>query len=164
MSNWTHTIHGIEWGKYPLHERERIFQRIVKRSGIGFPQPPFAIFWEDPENPDAPASVTVPSPEWWAMALHGGIIPPVEVYHELAKDEAQPGFTHHTRGNLLHGETLGPLTEQQAIEYIVKKDIPPRVWRDYRGNRAILRIVPRSAIPANRTNRNAWRVSQEVTA
>ena len=43
----------------------------------------------------------VPDPNWMACALQGGILPPVEVYWELAKDEAQPDFKKHTRGYLL---------------------------------------------------------------
>ena len=57
-------------------------------------------------------------------------------------------------------EVFAMLTEEEAMEYLVKKDLPPRVWRDYRGNRTILKIVPRALIPTDRSNRNAWRLDQ----
>jgi len=36
-----------------------------------------------------------------------------------------------------------------------ENDIPPRVWRDYKGNRQVLKIVPVQLIPTNREFRNA---------
>ena len=30
------------------------------------------------------------------------------------------------------------MTEEEAIEYLIQKDIDPSVWRDYEGNRTIL--------------------------
>jgi hypothetical protein len=53
------------------------------------------------------------------------------------------------------------MTEMEAMAYLVMKDVPPAVWRDYKGNRTILKIVPRDTIPTDRTYRNAWRISQE---
>lgn len=163
MSNWKHKIEGVEWASMKLAEREVVFRHIANNQGGGFEQPPYAILWEDPDDLDAPCRCTVPSPAWWAMALHGGILPPVEVYHELAKDEAEPGFVRHTRGYLLH-ETppVGPMTPEEAMEYLIKKDTPPRVWRDYRGNRTILKITPRHLIPTDRTYRDAWKINQEA--
>ena len=62
----------------------------------------YCVVWEDQEEPDAPAKVTHPDPNWMACAMQGGILPPVEAYWELKKDENTPGFTKHTRGYLLH--------------------------------------------------------------
>jgi len=56
------------------------------------------------------------------------------------------------------------MTEEEAIEYLIQKDIPPQVWRDYKGNRAILRIVPVELIPSDRSYRNAWKIKQEMAA
>ena len=50
------------------------------------------------------------------------------------------------------------MTEEEAIEYLVQKDIDPAVWRDYKGNRTILKIVPVEMIPSDRSFRNAWRI------
>lgn len=163
MSYWKHKIEGVDWRSMRLHERESLFQHIAKEQGGGFEQPPFAILWEDPREPDEPAKVTVPSPAWWAMALHGGILPPVEVYWALKHDEAQPGFTRHTRGYLLHEtEPMRAMTPEEAMEYLVMKDLPMEVWKDYKGNRTILRIVPRDLIPSDRSYRNAWRIVQDA--
>lgn len=149
----------MDYSKYKLWERELIFKDQHK----DLPQSNYAVLWEDPAEPEAPMKVTRPSPAWLAMALHGGILPPVEVYHRLAEDEAQEGFTRHTQGHLLH-ETppVGPMTEEEAMEYLVMKDVPPRVWRDYKGNRSILRIVPVELVPTDRTHRNAWKINQET--
>ena len=123
--------------------REIIYCRTINQR----PDPSYAIVWEDPEDMDAPTRVTIPSPVWLGMAIYGGILPPVEVYHSLAEDESDPEFVDHERGYLLH-ETppIAAMTEIEAMDYLMRKDIPPRVWRDYRGNREILKIVPRSSL------------------
>ena len=150
-----------DYSQHKLWEREMIFKDQHK----DLPQGNYAILWEDPSDPDAPAKVTRPSPTWLAMAMHGGILPPVEVYHALREDEDKPGFTRHTRGHLLHETPPVPaMTEEEAMEYLVQKDIPPRVWRDYKGNRSILKIVPVNLVPTDRSWRNAWRVNQTEIA
>ena len=149
----------IDYSQYKLWERELIFKYQHK----DLPQGNYAILWEDPADPDAPTKVTRPSPTWLAMAVHGGILPPVEVYHALCEDEADPNFKGHTRGHLLHETPPVPaMTEEEAMEYLIMKDIPPRVWRDYQGNRSILRIVPVELVPTNRSYRNAWNINQEA--
>ncbi len=85
----------------------------------------YCVVWEDPDNLDEPAKVTHPDPNWMACALNGGILPPVWVYWELKKDEAKPDFVKHTRGYLLHDtEPVKAMTEEEAIEYLIQKDIP----------------------------------------
>jgi hypothetical protein len=54
------------------------------------------------------------------------------------------------------------MTEEEAMEYLVMKDVPPQVWRDYKGNRCILKIVPVELIPTDRTFRDAWKINQEM--
>lgn len=148
----------MNYANYKLWQRELIF----KEKNKDLPQPNYSILWEDPNDPEAPAKVTVPSPAWLAMAMHGGILPPVEVYWALREDESKPDFKRHTRGDLLHeAPPMRAMTEEEAMEYLIMKDIPPHVWRDYKGNRTILKIVPRSLIPVDRRNRNAWRIAQE---
>lgn len=162
MSYWKHKIEGVDWTQYKLADREHIFQHIAKEQGGGFEQPPYAIVWEDPNEPERPARVTVPTPAWWAMALHGGILPPVWVYHELKKDEAQPDFKRHTRGLLLHAtEPMGPMTEEEAMEYLLQKDVPTHVWAEKR-NSVTFKIVPRTLVPSDRSYRNAWKLKQEA--
>ena len=83
----------------------------------------YCVVWEDPETPDEPAKVTHPDPNWMACALQGGILPPVEVYWELKKDEEKPDFVKHTRGYLLHNtKPIEAMTEERAIEYLIMKD------------------------------------------
>ena len=80
-------------------------------------QSDYRVVWEDPNEPDEPAKITIPDPNWLACALQGGILPPVEVYWELKKDEAQPDFKKHTRGYLLHNtKPVDKMTEEEAIE------------------------------------------------
>lgn len=119
-------------------------------------QSQYRVLFEDPTNPDAPAAVLVPDPNWMAAALEGGILPPIETYlRDRDVPDGQP--KEHP-----YAAPIGAMTEEQAIEYLIQKDIPPAVWRDYTGNRRILAIVPVEAIPTDRSNRNAWRVSQDL--
>ena len=149
------------YAEFKLWQRELIFAYLHQHMDHQHSQ--YAIMWEDPADPDAPAKVTHPAPIWLAMAKCGGILPPVEVYHALMEDEAKPNFRRHTRGHLQHDTPpVGPMTEEEAIKYLIKKELPPSVWRDYRGNRSILRVVRRSMLP-DRTNRNAWRINQDAS-
>ena len=61
-------------------------------------------------------------------------------------------------------ETLDAMTEEQAVEYLIMKDIPPRIWRGHRGNRTILRIVTVDQLPTDRRYRNAWAVASAARA
>jgi hypothetical protein len=99
-----------------------------------------------------------------ACALQGGILPPVWVYWELAKDEAQPDFKKHTRGYLLHKtEPMGPMTEEEAIEYLIQKDVPQSVWQSWdEGNRPKMVICRKEQLPATREWRNAWKISEDL--
>ena len=125
----------------------------------------YCVVWENPNKPDEPAKVTHPDPNWMACALQGGILPPVESYWELDKDEKTPGFTNHTRGKeLLHDmKPIGAMTEEQAIEYMIMKDIPQHIWRDYeKSNKPRLVICTKSQLPQKRTWRNAWRIKEDI--
>jgi hypothetical protein len=158
-------ISNITFAEHKLFDREVIFAATYRDNNIELPEPQYSIAWEDPDNLEAPMKVTTPSPTWLAMALHGDILPSVEVYLALRHDEAQPGFKRHHRGYLLQDTPPIPaMTEEEAMDYLIQKDIPPSVWRDYRGNRTILKVVARSAIPTDRTARNAWRITQEGVA
>jgi len=122
-------------------------------------QSDYRVIYED--SLDECVNILVPDPNWMAAAMHGGILPPVWVYHELAKDEAEEGFTKHTRGYLLH-ETppIGPMTEEQAIEYLIMKDVPQSVWQTWNeGNRPKMVICRKEQLPVTREWRNAWRLA-----
>ncbi len=125
----------------------------------------YRVVYEDPSEPDAPAKILHPTPEWMACALQGGILPPVSSYWELKKDERTPGFKEHTRGpELLHNmKPIDAMTEEQAIEYLIMKDIPEHVWRDWnKGNKPRLVICRKEQLPQKREWRNAWKIKEDI--
>ena len=115
---------------------------------------------------DECAKILAPDPNWMACALQGGILPPVEVYWELAKDEAQPDFVKHTRGYLLHDtQPIDALDEKSAIEYLIMKDISPDIWMNWDdGNRPKMVICRKEQLPQTREWRNSWRISDKLAA
>ena len=122
-------------------------------------QTQYAVVYED-AGMDCVA-IMHPDPNAMAALMAGGIFPPVWVYHELAKDEAQPDFKKHTRGHLLHEtEPMPALSEEQSVEYLVQKDVPQSIWRNWdKGNKPKMVICKREQLPATREWRNAWRLA-----
>jgi len=119
-------------------------------------QSKYRVLFEDPTQPDEPAKVLVPDPNWMAAALAGDILPPIATYlRDRDVPDGQP--KEHP-----YAEPIGAMTEEEAIEYLIQKDIPPQVWRDYQGNRSVLKIVPVELIPSDRSFRNAWKINQEM--
>tara|TARA_R110000772_G_scaffold256022_1_gene372439 strand:- start:65 stop:496 length:432 start_codon:yes stop_codon:yes gene_type:complete len=119
-------------------------------------QSKYRVLFENPTEPDAPASVLVPDPNWMAAALAGDVLPPIDTYlRDRDVPDGQP--KEHP-----YAEPVGAMTEEEAIEYLIKKDISPQVWRDYQGNRTIMKIVPVELIPSDRSFRNAWKINQEM--
>ena len=127
-------------------------------------QSEYRVVFED--NIDECASILVPDPNWMACALQGGILPPVEVYWALAEDEAKPDFKKHTRGYLLHNtKPVDAMTEEQAIEYLIMKDVPQSVWREYqKANRPKLVICKINQLPKTREWRDSWKIDESVNA
>lgn len=134
-----------------------LWERLLEaKSRLAPVQSKYRVLFEDPEQPDAPAAVLVPDPNWMAAALAGGILPPIDTYlRDRDVPDGQP--KEHP-----YAEPIGAMTEEEAIEYLIMKDIPPQVWRDYQGNRTILKIVPVELIPSDRSFRNAWVVNQNA--
>ena len=125
----------------------------------------YCVVWEDPNEPDEPVKVMHPAPEWMSCALQGGILPPVSSYWELNKDEKTPGFKEHTRGpELLHNmKPIDAMTEEQAIEYLIMKDIPEHVWRDWnKANKPRMVICRKKQLPEKREWRNAWKIKEDI--
>jgi hypothetical protein len=119
-------------------------------------QSKYRVVFEDPAAPDEPAKVLVPDPNWLACALEGNILPPIDTYQrDRLVPDGQP--KEHP-----YAEPIGRMTEEEAIEYLIMKDIDPVVWQEYRGNRTILKIVPVELVPSDRSFRNAWKIKQEV--
>jgi hypothetical protein len=123
-------------------------------------QSKYRVLFENPAEPEAPAAVLVPDPNFMAAALDGNVLPPIDTY---IRDQSVPDGEPKEHP---YAEPIDAMTEEEALEYLVMKDISPSIWRDYIGNRTILKIVPVELIPTDRTFRNSWRITQaeETTA
>ena len=66
---------------------------------------------------------------------------------------------------MLHNtEPMEAMTEEQAIEYLIQKDVPEHVWKNWNEcNRPKMVICRKNQLPATREWRNSWRISEEVT-
>ncbi len=135
---------------------KHLWSRLVKaKEHLDSVQSKYRVVYEDPEEPDAPAKVLVPDPNWMAAALAGGVLPPIDTYmRDQNVPDGQP--KEHP-----YAEPVGAMSEQEAIEYLVLKDIPRRVW-EYTGNRPIMKIVSVETLPSDRAYRNAWTLKQEA--
>ena len=134
---------------------QHLWTRLLEaKSRLKPVQSKYRVLFEDPREPDAPAKILVPDPNWMAAALAGDILPPIDTYQ---RDRLVPDGEPKEHP---YAEPIGPMTEEEAIEYLVMKDIDPAVWRDYQGNRTIMKIVPVEMIPSDRSHRNAWRIAQ----
>ena len=132
-----------------------LWERLLEaKSRLKPVQSKYRVLFEDPATPDEPAKVLVPDPNWMAAALAGGILSPIDTYQ---RDRLVPDGEPKEHP---YAEPIGPMTEEEAVEYLVQKDIDPAVWRDYQGNRTIMKIVPVEMIPSDRSYRNAWRIAQ----
>jgi hypothetical protein len=84
-------------------------------------QSKYRVLFEDPREPDEPAKVLVPDPNWMACALEGGILPPIDTYQ---RDRLVPDGEPKEHP---YAEPIEAMTEEEAIEYLVQKDIDPAV-------------------------------------
>ena len=126
----------------------------------------YRVIFEDPEQPEQPAMVLAPNDEWLEQAK-AGLLPPISVYWALQDDEQQaiaegrhdtfqPDPEKHAAQRT--APRIGPLTEEEAIEYLIMKDIPRHIWsKEY--NRPMFKIVKTEDVPTDRSFRNAWRLS-----
>lgn len=126
----------------------------------------YRVIFEDPDFPEEPAKVLVPSDNWMQEAMEGNL-PPISVYWALQDDEQQAiaegrhsTFRHDPEKLALQytAPRIGPLSEQEAIEYLIMKDIPRRVWGQQH-NRPMFKIVTKDQVPSDRKFRNAWRLA-----
>ena len=138
----------------PAHLWDRLAEAKSRLAPV---QSKYRVLFENPAEPDAPAAVLAPDPNWMAAALAGGVLPPIDTYlRDQNVPDGQP--KEHP-----YAEPIGAMTEEEAIEYLVQKDISPQVWREYNGNRIIMKIVPVELIPSDRSFRNAWKINQTET-
>jgi hypothetical protein len=119
----------------------------------------YVVAYEDVDQETC--SIMIPTPEAMAQLMHGGVFPPVWVYWELAKDEAQPNFERHHRMHLLDETPReDSKTEKEAIEYLIMKDVPQHIWRNYQNSNSVnMKICKRKQLPKSREFRDAWRIA-----
>lgn len=149
----------------PDFEGTHLWLRLVwAKENLEPYQSDYRVVFED--SVDECAKILVPDPNWMACAMQGGILPKIENYWALAEDEAKPDFKKHTRGYLLHDtEPMSAMTEEEAIEYLIMKDIPKSVWQNWdSGNKPKMVICRKGQLPQTREWRNAWRISDELAA
>lgn len=125
----------------------------------------YNVLFEDPLRPDEPLVILVPADEWLNMAMAGDL-PPVEVYWRLQEYEEKhtdPDKTFYHDPEMLNEQhtapRIGPLTEEEAMEYLIMKDVPRHIWSK-KYNRPMLKIVKANTIPSDQIFRNAWRLSE----
>lgn len=142
-----------ELSAFKLHERIAIAKQHLEPV-----QSDYRVVFES--DLDSPSSILVPDPNWLACALHGDILPPVSVYHDLEYDDRGA----ITNGHILH-ETppVAAMSEEEAIEYLIQKDVPKHVWAAKSGNAIKMVVCRKNQLPLNREWRNAWKIKQENT-
>ncbi len=136
------------------------------------------IAFADPYDLDAPMTFLYPDSRCVAELMAGGIHPPIEVLHGLRLrltyddgtstecDWRAASYFRATRKVI--SETLldnrivdfvaaPPMTYEQAIEWIMQKDVPFEVWGK-KHNRSMMAIVPRAAVLEDRTHRKSWKL------
>jgi len=150
-----------------------LFERLMAAAEVLEPvQSQYRVLFELPDN-DGPAGILIPDPNWMAAAMAGGVLPPINTYlSDLSRmyawlaaqpdDEERMKFSWDKIGGATHpyAEPIGPMTEEQAIEYLIQKDLPLSVWADHeKANRPRFKIIRTEMVPTDRNFRNAWRIA-----
>ena len=141
-------IDRIEWAKSNLRRHETEYCVVYEDIDMGC------------------AAIMHPDPHCMAMLMHGHLMPPAWVKLKLKEDEQRPDFTCHSdfNGHLLHEtKPMPPLTEEEAIEYLIQTYVPRHIWETWNeGNRPKMVICRKSQLPATREWRNAWRIADNL--
>ena len=117
-------------------------------------KPKYAVVYEDPDDDRTGVHVLHPSPRWLQEEAMAGLLPPVSVFWDLQQEEdrqfaegkdviIQP---RHLWIKQFTAERIGPLTEEQAMEYLILKDVPRSVW-SRRHNRPMVKIISQEDVP-----------------
>lgn len=148
-----------------IHLWDRLIEAKERLAPV---QSQYRVVFENPMEPDA-VSIMVPDPNWMAMALAGDILPSIDAYLEdrakvevFCQTHPAATFSWDQVGGCSHpyAPTVGPMTEEQAIEYLIMKDLPRAVWGDHQtANAPRFKIVRAEAISTNRDFRNAWKIA-----
>jgi hypothetical protein len=143
----------------------------------------FRVAFED--DLDNGVKLLMADPNWLAAAMRGGVIPKLESYHnsvyrltvqfpgeqpvsanirgikikDAKMDAVAKGAIVKSMIVIGHDWHDGPrakaMTEVQAIDYLIQKDIPNSAWGGS-GNRQKFKVVAKSDLPNDRKHRNAW--------
>lgn len=117
-------------------------------------QSKYRIAYEDQNTPDEPVKILCPDPRWMAAALAGGLLPPVSIYLTMKHDESGRLLNRE----LFHDYTpIGPMSEEQAMLYLLMKDVPAHVWHEP-SNRPRYKIISTEQIPTSRQFRDAFKL------
>lgn len=126
----------------------------------------YRVVFDDPDALDEPTKVLVPSDNWMEEAMTGNL-PPISVYWALQDDEQQ-AIAEGRHSTFKHDQAkweaqftaprIGPLSEQEALEYLVMKDLPRKCWAEQH-NRPMFKIVTKDQVPSDRTFRDAWEMT-----
>ena len=58
---------------------------------------------------------------------------------------------------------IDAMTEEQAIEYLIQKDVPMSIWQNWnQGNKPKMVICRRNQLPTTREWRNSWKIAEDV--
>ena len=126
----------------------------------------YRVIFDDPDRLDEATKVLVPSQNWLDQAMSGDL-PPIWVYWQLQDDEQQAikegrhdTFKHDPEKHALQwtAPRIGPLTEEEAMEYFCMKELPRRCWAEEH-NRPMFKIVKTEQVPSDRQFRNAWEIA-----
>lgn len=126
----------------------------------------YRIVFDDPDKLDEPTKVLVPAQQWLDEAMAGNL-PPIWVYWQLQDDEQKAieegrhkEFQHDPDKHALQwtAPRIGPLTEEEAMEYLCFKDLPRKCWAEEH-NRPMFKIVRTEEVPSDRQFRNAWEMA-----
>lgn len=188
MTNIGHDSEGVEV-EIPDFNMTPLFERICwAHSKLGKQDTDYRCVYEDPAKPDEPAVIMCPSGRWMAMAKAGGMLPPINAYLDMpmeleledgkkiecTKSESEEIRLKHNvkservlKHHKLHtSKPIGPLNEEEALEYLVMKDVPRRVWdsemKGYKTNWQKFFLCKTKDLPPSRKYRNAWRINREL--
>lgn len=126
----------------------------------------YRVIFDDPDRLEEPTKVLVPAQQWLDQAM-AGELPPIWVYWQLQDDEQKAinegfheGFEHDPEKHALQwtAPRVGPLTEEEAMEYLCMKDLPRKCWAEEH-NRPMFKIVRTEEVPSDRQFRNAWEMA-----
>ena len=154
-------------------QKSHLFDRLHwAKENLDSVQSKYRVVFDNPIDLDAPACILVPDPNWLAAALNGSILPPIEAYladqdtieRYILEGNDPQAFDWKKVGGAKHpyAKPIGPMTEEEAIEYLIMKDIPRHIWDDERTNRPRFKITTVDKIFSNRTYRPAWKLKEEA--